>query len=164
MRASAGRTGGNGAPSVKRAQVPPSLPPKKQRSVVTNGRRLFATITRDGRSGWSRRFQDILRLHISDLGGDDFVSDAERSIVRRIATITTELEFIEQRFAESKKGPASEDLDLYFRGSNSLRRHLEAIGLKRVARDITPTLEDYIAEHAVAATTEDAEANEDASP
>ena len=113
-----------------------------QRSRVTNGK-LFAATIRDGRSGWSRRLQDLLSLHVADLGGEDVVSDAERSIIRRIATITVELEWIEQSFALSKQGPTLEQLDLYFRGSNSLRRLLEAIGLKRVARDVTHDLREY---------------------
>jgi hypothetical protein len=141
----------NGAPLAKRATGPgqPRAPgaglPAKQRSRVTNGR-LFATTVRDGRSGWSRRLGDLLSLHIADCGGEDVVSHAERSIIRRIATITTELEWIEQAFKSSRKGPTTEQLDLYLRGSNNLRRLLEAIGLQRRARDVTPTLEDIAEE------------------
>jgi len=40
---------------------------------------------------------------------------------------------------------------LYLRGANSLRRLLESIGLKRVARDVTPLLQDYLAERSAAA-------------
>jgi hypothetical protein len=37
-------------------------------------------------------------------------------------------------------------LDLYSRASNTLRRHLEAVGLKRRAKDITPpSVKDYLA-------------------
>jgi hypothetical protein len=136
-------------------RLPAATLPPAQRSAVTNGR-LFATAIRDGRSGWSRRLQDLLSLDIADLGGEDMVSDAERSLIRRIATITVELEWIEQKFALSSKGPSAEELDMYLRGSNSLRRLLESIGLKRVARDVTPpTLDDIAAE----IEAEDAAAN-----
>jgi hypothetical protein len=32
-------------------------------------------------------------LHVNDLGGEEAISAAEHSIIRRIATITTELSF-----------------------------------------------------------------------
>src|SRR6202035_718632 len=88
----------NGTPTTKRAAgvgLPSVGLPAKQRSRVTNGA-LFASTVRDGRSGWSRRLGDLLSLHIADLGGQDVVSNAERSLIRRIATITVELEWIEQ--------------------------------------------------------------------
>jgi hypothetical protein len=125
------------------ASPAPYVKPKSQRSRVTNGA-LFAATIRDGRSGWSRRLADLLSLHIADLGGEDVVSYAERSIIRRVATITTELEWIEQSFKSSRKGPTAEQLDLYLRGSNNLRRLLEAIGLERRSRDVTPTLSEYL--------------------
>ena len=138
-------------------RLPASALPSTQRSRVTNGK-LFQATVRDGRSGWSRRLQDLLSLHIADLGGEDMVSDAERSLIRRIATITVELEWIEQKFALSSTGPSADQLDMYLRGSNSLRRLLEAIGLKRVMRDVTPTLEsigEEIARERDAAELED---------
>jgi hypothetical protein len=77
------------------------------------------------------------------------VSEAERSIVRRVATLTVELERMEAAFAVA--GEAQPDqLDLYQRTANSLRRLLEAIGLQRRARDVTPDPLEYAArgEHA----------------
>jgi hypothetical protein len=117
------------------------------RSRVTNGKQTFVdrTIAVDER--WRRRFRDIISLHTVDLGGADIVSAAESSIIRRVATETIELELLEQRFAISGKGASSDDLDLYARISNSLRRHLEAIGLERRSRDVTPpSLADIAAE------------------
>jgi hypothetical protein len=84
-------------------------------------------------------------LHLSDLGGEDVVSEAEKSIVRRAATLTVELERLELKFA--KEGEASTgDLDLYQRTSNSLRRLLESVGLERRMRDVTPSLVSYLAQ------------------
>src|SRR5665811_1175457 len=98
----------------------------------------------DGRSGWARRLRDLIGLHLSDLGGEDMASEAERSIIRRVATLTVELERMETSFALA--GEAQPDqLELYQRVSNTLRRHLEAIGIKRVPRNVTPTLEQYMA-------------------
>jgi hypothetical protein len=120
----------------------------KGRSRVTNGAAILPGV--DGRSTWVRRLRDLMGLHLADLGGSDQVSEAERSIVRRAATLTVELERLELRFATA--GEASvEDLDLYQRTANSLRRLLEAVGLERRLRDVTsltPRLEDYLAKRA----------------
>ena len=121
-------------------------PIRAQRSKITNGKLLPGI---DQRSPWVRRAKDIIRAHLSDLGGEDNTSAAERSIVRRAAVLTTELERLEAKFATV--GEASEcDLDLYQRMTNTLRRALEAIGLQRRAKDIGPTLGDLIrADHQV---------------
>jgi hypothetical protein len=115
------------------------------RSRVTNGTALVAGV--DGRSMWARRLRDLIELHIDDLGGIDAVSAAERSIVRRAATLTVELERLETTFALA--GAAlPQELDLYQRTAGNLRRLLEGLGLKRRARDVTPDLRDYVATRA----------------
>ncbi|WP_247474844.1 hypothetical protein [Bradyrhizobium sp. 30] len=87
--------------------------------------------------------RDLIGLHLSDLGGDGAVSEAERSIIRRVATLTVELERMEVGFAVA--GEAQPDqLELYQRTANSLRRLLESVGLGRRPRDITPSLHEYI--------------------
>jgi hypothetical protein len=110
------------------------------RSRVTNGCTLPGV---DGRSTWVRRLRDLMALHLSDLGGEQAVSEAEKSIVRRAATLTVELERLELRFATAGEATTA-DLDLYQRTSNSLRRLLEAVGLERRARNITPDLKSYV--------------------
>ena len=60
--------------------------------------------------------------------------------------MTTELERIEIRFATNTA--TNDDLDLYQRTAGNLRRLLEAVGLKRVPRDITPDPLDYAREAA----------------
>lgn len=105
------------------------------RSRITNGTS-FLPGHIDGRSSWIRRCKDIIALHVSDLGGEDNTSAAERSLVRRIAVLSTELERLEARFAVA--GEASErDLDLYIRGSGNLRRLLQTVGISRRSKDVT---------------------------
>jgi hypothetical protein len=88
--------------------------------------------------------RDLMGLHLSDLGGENAVSEAERSIIRRVATLSVELERMEAGFAVA--GEAQPDqLDLYQRTANSLRRLLEAIGLQRRPRDVTPDPLEYAA-------------------
>jgi hypothetical protein len=68
---------------------------------------------------------------------------AERSIIRRVGVLTAELEHLEVRFATAAVDDA-EGLDLYQRTANSLRRLLEAVGLKRRPRDVTPSIAEYL--------------------
>src|SRR6202045_4159049 len=69
----------------------------RQRSRVTNGSALLPGV--DGRSAWVRRCKDIIEAHLSDLGGEDNTSAAERSLIRRASVMTVELERMEARFA-----------------------------------------------------------------
>src|SRR5215213_4957602 len=105
------------------------------RSRITNGSHLLPGT--DGRSVWARRFRDLLLLHQQDLGGEQAVSEAERSLIRRAAALTVELEHLELRFAENG-GASPDELLLYGTTSNTLRRLLQTVGLQRRARDITP--------------------------
>jgi hypothetical protein len=115
---------------------PPTL-----RSRVTNGKTLFAE-GGDMRAPWARRLRDILELHLGDIGGLDNTSEAERSILRRAATLTVELERLEAKFAEGNSN--NRDLETYQRCANTLRRLLGATGLQRRARDVTPSLGSYL--------------------
>jgi hypothetical protein len=104
------------------------------RSRLTNGSKLLPGI--DGRSPWVRRAKDVIAAHLSDLGGTDNTSAAERSIIRRAAVLTVELERLEAKFATAGEASADE-LDIYARVAGNLRRLLEAIGLQRRAKDVT---------------------------
>src|SRR5262245_13609108 len=81
-----------------------------QRSAVTNGKRLFVRGSQgDGNGAWARRMRDVIALHVSDLGGWDNVTEAEKSILRRAATLTVELERLEARFSNSNHSPRDGD-------------------------------------------------------
>src|SRR5690242_8041478 len=101
---------------------PADCPPVARRkhpgkSGVTNGSRLLPGV--DGRSPWVRRCKDIIASHLSDLGGADNTSAAERSIVRRAAVLTIELERLEAKFALAGEADVA-DLDLYQRTAGNL--------------------------------------------
>jgi hypothetical protein len=124
---------------LSRLPTKPGRDPQKSR--VTNGKVLIAGI--DQRSPWVRRCKDILASHLSDLGGMDNTSAAERSIIRRVAVLTTELERMEKTFALA--GEASpEELDIYARGAGHMRRLLEAVGIQRRPKVIGPTLGEIL--------------------
>jgi hypothetical protein len=113
------------------------------RSRITNGRSLMPRSI-DGRSVYMRRFRDVFALLVADAGGEDRVTEAIKSMARRAATITVELERYECIFADSQDGASPNQLETYQRLSNTLRRLLETIGIDRKPRDITPSIRDYM--------------------
>ena len=75
-----------------------------------------------------RRLRDVQELHLADLGPSP--TEAEKSLVRRAATITVALEELDLRFA--RDGAASpKALDEYQRTAGNLRRILSTIGVHR---------------------------------
>ena len=110
------------------------------RSRVTNGRTLF--VEADGRGPWGRRFRDILAEITNDLGGADLLSEGQRQLARRAATISIACERLE---GEAAAG-AEINLELYGRLTDRLGRALQRLGLERRARDVEPTLTEYLAQ------------------
>jgi hypothetical protein len=117
--------------------------PANSRSAVTNGKRLH--VSSPGDTKWSRRFADVLGQVICDLGGPDGLSEGQRQLARRCATIAIACERME---GEAAAGQAI-DLEAYGTLTDRLGRAFARLGLKRVARDIGPTLGDLLREDAV---------------
>jgi hypothetical protein len=95
----------------------------------------------------------VLAEIVSDLGGPDQLSEGQRQLARRCATIAIECEKLEGRAVTGE----AIDLDLYGQLTDRLGRAFGRLGLRRVARDITPSLREYLDEKA----GEPAEALED---
>jgi hypothetical protein len=110
--------------------------PKKIRSAVTNGRRVF--VEGDGCSPWSRRYLDLIALHADDLGGMSTLSAAQHSLCKRAATLEVELERLEGILSQG----GTVDIEAYARSASHLRRILESLGIERARRDITPPSPD----------------------
>jgi hypothetical protein len=102
---------------------------RRGRSPVTNGTKSF-TIGGNGCSPWTRRWKDLNALHAGDLGGRDYLSESQKSLIRRASTLEVELE------AAMSEG-ADVDIECYGRVASHLRRILESLGLGRVARDVS---------------------------
>ena len=112
---------------------------RKGRSAVTNGARLH--VVKIGDVKWARRFRDILAEIISDLGGHGSgLSEAQRQLARRCATIAIACEKMEGEAAAGNEI----NLDAYGTLTDRLGRAFQRLGLKRQARDIGPTLSDYL--------------------
>jgi hypothetical protein len=123
--------------TASRAQI--EKPSPRTRSRVSNG---SAVLNADGRSAVARRYRDVLNELISDLGGDP--SGAQSAIARRASALCV---VCEQAEAEMVAGGVL-DLAEFTTAANSLRRLLSDLGLERRARDITPSLSQYLTSEA----------------
>jgi hypothetical protein len=112
--------------------------PARQRSAVSNGKRLF--VIRPGDTAWHRRFRDVLGQIISDLGGASELSEGQRQLARRAATLAVSCEKLE---GEAAAG-ADIDLTVYGMLTDRLGRTFQRLGLRRHARDVTGTLGELI--------------------
>ncbi len=106
-------------------------PPKTTRSAIANGSRLHVAEV-DGRTAEARRFRDVLSEILSDLGGNEGLSEGQRQLSRRAAMLSVRGELME---AEAVK---SGDMDLAAYGSltDQLGRVFNRLGLRRVAKPV----------------------------
>jgi hypothetical protein len=112
------------------------------KSAASNLQQLLPGV--DGRSIWVRRCRDLIGEHVADLGGPEGTSAAEKAIIRRACVLITELEIMERKFALND-GATADQLDIYARVAGNMRRLLEAVGLQRRSRNVTPSLAAYLA-------------------
>jgi hypothetical protein len=92
----------------------------------------------DLRAPYGRRAIKLRNGLISDLGGDP--TNAQREIAQRAAVLSVMLESYEARWL------AGEEINetLYTTLANCQRKSLDVLGYERKARDITPTLTEYL--------------------
>jgi hypothetical protein len=114
---------------------------RHHRSAVTNRTKLFAVEGMDGRTGQARRYRDILTQIECDVGGIDNLSEGQRQLCRRAATLSFTAECMEVDVVAGK----AFDIDLFGQLTDRLGRCLQRLGLERKARDITPDLKSYLA-------------------
>jgi hypothetical protein len=124
--------------------------PRKKRahnSKVRNGTHLLPI--NDGRSIWARLLSETFHALLAHCGGEDFVSETQRLVCRRIGTLEAELVFMEDKFAATRAAGGEPDpatVDLYGRLADRQRRLADPLGWQRTPRDVTPTLADIAAE------------------
>jgi len=93
----------------------------------------------DGRSLMARRFREIVTRVEADLGGD--LTEAQKHLLARAATLAVWAEARETDLANGQEFDAAQ----YSAVANAQRRLLTDLGLERRARDVTPSLPDYLA-------------------
>lgn len=100
--------------------------------------KLRALASLDGRTALIRQGRDLRAALSADLGGD--LTTAQAILVERACTLAMFCERCEITWL------ASGELDDSYLGAVGTLRHVLAqIGIKRVARDVTPDLSTYIA-------------------
>jgi hypothetical protein len=109
-----------------------------QRSRITNGSALLPGV--DGRSAAARRFRDIAAAIVADQAGPEACSEARLQLIRRFAAAAVLAEAMEARLANGEQIDIAEHSLL----SSTLVRLAQRIGINRVARNVTPTLDDYL--------------------
>src|SRR5450756_726329 len=114
--------------------------PAASRSAKTNDRRAF--LAGDGRSIWARRQRDLEVLYAGDLGGESTLSEFQLGLISTCATLRCELEKLEGRLSVDE----AVDLDQFGRLVGHYRSVCETLGIERRARDIGPTLSDFLRE------------------
>ena len=113
---------------------------KLSRTRVTNGKALFLDGV-DGRTLAARRYRDLFHSFVSDLGGVEVTSEAQRQLARRCATMSCQAEVMEAEFIAGD----DTDWDQYLHLVGTLSRALSRLGMERKALDVTDlTLEDFI--------------------
>jgi hypothetical protein len=116
--------------------------PRAHRSAVSNGTRLFCVDGLDGRSQTARRFRDLVEGMGNDLGGSDRLSEGQRQLIRRAATLSIMSESVEADFIRN----LAFDGEAYGVLCDRLGRCLQRLGLERVARPVndgSQALADY---------------------
>jgi hypothetical protein len=114
---------------------------RAHRSAVSNGTRLFCVDGLDGRSQTARRFRDLIEGMGNDLGGSDRLSEGQKQLIRRAATLSIMSESVEADFIRN----LAFDSEAYGVLCDRLGRCLQRLGLERKARDVTPSLSAYLA-------------------
>lgn len=102
--------------------------------------RLLCLADLDGRTRSAQLVSRTIDSLIEDLGGEDSLSAAEHLIVRRAAIAGAMSEDLAARWLTGE--PV--DPAIFATLANVERRQLEAVGIRRRARDVTPSLQDYI--------------------
>ena len=103
--------------------------------------RLLTLDDLDRRTAAARRARDLVADIEGDLGGRDHLSAAERQLVQRAAVLGAIIESEEVRWLSGEKIA----VELHLSAINAQRRVLADLGLQRRQRNVTPTLEQYIA-------------------
>jgi hypothetical protein len=95
-----------------------------------------------GDTAWARRFRDVLAEITNDLGGADLLSEGQRQLARRANTISIMCEKLEGDAAAG----AAINLEDYGKLTDRLGRCFQRLGIERRAKDVGPTLTEYLAQ------------------
>src|SRR6476620_9303240 len=126
--------------------------PSRTRSAVSNHQDLLPGL--DGRAATARRFRDLVNAFVADMGGLDHCSEVRLGLVRRLAATTVQAEMLEARMVN---GDAIGIATLCTLASTTVRLS-QRLGLERRARNVTPSVGQYLAARTVPATGDESDA------
>jgi hypothetical protein len=121
--------------------VRPSKQPSKGRSRVGNFTALLPGLN-DARTIQAKRYKDVFRALVADAAGIDRLSEAKICLLRRYAALECVAEGIEAAILNGQEV----DLASYATLASTMCRLASRVGLSRKQKDVTPTLEAYLAE------------------
>jgi hypothetical protein len=108
------------------------------RDKLTNGSKTLPDT--DGRLRVARRFRDIAAAILVDQGGVDVCSESHRQLIRRFSAACVLAEELEGRLARGEEI----DVERHALLCSTLTRLAQRIGIDRRAKNITPSLGDYL--------------------
>jgi hypothetical protein len=117
------------------------------RARLTNGTRGMVLPGIDQRSAIARRYRDVMCAIIADLGGESHLSETRLQLVRRFSALVVQAEAMEAALVDGKPFDSSAHAHI----SSTLVRLAERVGLRRVPKNVTPTLTDYLQNYAAQA-------------
>lgn len=122
---------------------------RKPRTAALTGARepMLALPGVDGRELWPRQANKTYSAIVQHCGGPESITEIEALTARRVSVMEAELRCLELKFAALRsegRAPTLADIDLYSRLANSQHRLNTALGIERRAKDITPSLGEYL--------------------
>jgi hypothetical protein len=123
----------------------PKRPKSKQRSRIGNGSALLPGI--DGRSLLARRYGEISLAILIDQGGIEACSEARQQLIRRFSASAVLAEQMEAKLANGEQIDINEHAKLV----STMVRVAKRIGIDRIARNITPTIDQYLRDNTLEA-------------
>jgi hypothetical protein len=109
------------------------------RSRISNGKELLPDV--DGRSIIARRYRDISGAIIADSGGIALCSESRLQLIRRFSAASVLAEQLESKLANGEQIDIAQHSLLV----SSLVRLANKLGIHRVSKTITPSVESYLA-------------------
>jgi hypothetical protein len=113
-------------------------PKDPQKSRLTNAPVLLANV--DGRATVARRYRDIATAIATDQGGADRLSETRLQLIRRFSAAACLAEQLESRLARGEEIDIQEHSLLV----STMVRVAQRIGIDRRAKNIAPSLSEYL--------------------
>ena len=123
-------------------KMPPHATPMDARSGSDAGKlRLLTRDQLDGRTRAAQKFDAVARAIADDLGGEDHLSAIQKHLVEAFAGVSIYLGDLHARLLLGEKI----DITEHATAVSTMVRIATRVGVRRIPRDVTPSLRDYIA-------------------